>query len=211
MIKTIAVVVMLLGSAAIGNAQEEPGQTIKDSGQGRLWFTGINETVQDSKFPDASKFRVGAPFLLGESGGGGAFSWDVIWPSNIPGMSRGKRIEVALLTGAMNRQGGGEMGLFLTRTGTWGHIDDSAQVRIFEATSEGFEFRVPVRFSAGATLTGVGEINTVYSTQRTYALSVQDDGNIVQYQDVGGTWCPRWAIWQGTIPRTAWPAGSPCR
>src|SRR5688572_5161172 len=97
--------------------------TIRESSQGKLWWTTINEAVMDSKIADAAKFRVGAPFEPGESGGGGAFSFDVIG-GNFSGMHSGKRIEVVLFTGGMNSDGGGEAGLFITAPGTWGNISD---------------------------------------------------------------------------------------
>ena len=118
-------------------------QILADNNTGTLWNNGGNETIQDSKIADASKFRVGAPYEAGQSGGGGAFSFDVTG-GNIPGMHEGKRIEVVLQTGAMNREGGGETGLFVTRRGTWGNISDEAQVRIWEITSDRVEFKVPI-------------------------------------------------------------------
>lgn len=152
--------------------------TLANNDRGTLWNVG-NETIQDSKVADASKFRVGAPFELGESGGGGAFSFDVTG-GDIPGMSAGKRIEVVLMTGGMNAQGGGETGLFVTKKGTWGNISDAAQIRVWEITSDGIEFKVPI---SAPNLPAGGGSTVIQSPNGRVLLAAQDDGNLVLYVD----------------------------
>jgi hypothetical protein len=207
----ILAVVITLALVAPAAAQ----QTLGESSQGRLWWTQINEAIMDSKIADAAKFRVGAPFELDESGGGGAFSFDVIG-GDIPGMARGKRIEVVLMVGSMNRQGGGETSLIVTKRGTWGNIDDAAQVKVYEATSDAIEFRVPVIFSAGS---NVGGASSPYpgcmgsgvegDPQRWQFCQQGTDGNVVSYELVPDNairqWCARWSAYHGVIPRHTSP------
>lgn len=174
MIRRISLLTLLL--LTLTTTAWGQGQTIDESSQGRVWWTTINEFIMDSKIADAAKFRVGAPFEAGESGGGGAFSFDVL---NFGGNSS-RRIEVVLFTGGMNSQGGGESGLFVTRRGTWGDITDAAQVRIYEATSDGIVFHVPVTFAGGGG--GVSGItDTMWAPDGLSFTQQQTDANFVTY------------------------------
>lgn len=184
-------------------AQNEAPVTFIDGRVGTFWWNGGNEVLSDSKIPDASKFRVGAPMQEGESGGGGAFSFDVI--GGIPGPAP-KRVEAVLLTGGMNRDGGGESGFFILKKGTWGDINDSKQIRIWEATSERMEFKVPI--SAPNLTAGGMAANYFDSQDGRFRVVQQNDGNLVQYEQMGGhdnLLCPRWSTFTGTIPKGSSP------
>lgn len=201
----------------VGNVSAQ--ETIRESNQGRLWWSEINEVIMDSKIADASKFRVGAPFELGESGGGGAFSFDVI--DGLEGSPAGRRVEAVLITGSMNSFLGGELGIHILKRGTGANISDAAQIKVMETTSEYVQFNVPVRFTAGTSggsnlpssppPSTVRPSEQVFSPNGTFVLAVQDDGNLVQYQVVDTTWCPRWASIQGLLPNSMWPNGHVCR
>ena len=181
---------LCLGLASSVFAQNSAPVTLVESSVGKIWWNGGNELIAESKIPDASKFRVRAPQQEGESGGGGAFSFDV---GNVPGSS--STVEAVLLTGGINRYGGGESGFFILKRGTWGNISDAAQIRIWEATSDGIEFKVPVKAP------NLGGGGGDYITAGAYRLYQQTDGNLVQYELVSGVLCARWSIWTGPIPK----------
>ena len=183
-------------------AQNAAPITFAESSVGKYWWNGGNETIIESKIPDASKFRVRAPRQDGESGGGGAFSFDV---TNVPGGPSGG-VEAVLLTGGLNRDGGGESGFFILKKGTWGNISDAAQIRIWEATSEALEFKVPI--SAPNLVAGGGGLPADYIASGAFRLYQQADGNLVQYELVSGILCARWSIWTGPIAKHT--AIAPC-
>ena len=164
---------------------------LADNPQGRLWNNDGNETLQDSKYPDAAKFRVGAPYAEGESGGGGAFSFDVI--AGIPGQPEGKRVEIAVLTGGMQRNGGGEVGLSITAAGTYHDISDFAQKKVVEFRAEEVEFKVPIKAPNLSAISGAQEM--LRSTTGRFMLALQNDGNLVLYDMQ--TAKPLWA--SGTV------------
>jgi hypothetical protein len=201
-----------LGMLSVVFAQQNgPPETLKENSVGRLWWNGGNELLMDSKIPDASKFRIGAPWQAGESGGGGGLSFDII--GGIANASPQRRIEAVLFVGSMDNHGGGELSINLLKRGTWANITDAAQIKIMEATSDLIEFKAPVRFSGGVvggTITAATDyIASPSGRFRTYQ---QDDGNLVQYEVISpSVWCPRWSSWTGVISNDSWPSGSPCR
>ena len=163
---------------------------LADNPQGCLWQNDGNETIQDSKYPDAAKFRVGAPYEAGESGGGGAFSFDVI--AGIPGQPADKRVEVAVLTGGMQGNGGGEVGLSITKPGTYHDITDAAQQKVVEFRGDGVEFKVPIS-APNLPVANQPILSTelLRSTNGRFLLAMQNDGNLVVYDLKVGV--PLWA------------------
>lgn len=151
---------------------------LAENSTGVLWNNDGNETIQDSFRADASKFRVGAPYEEGESGGGGAFSIDVI--GGIPGMPAGKRVEIVNLAGGLQRNGGGELGINITKPGTWHNISDAAQQKVVEFRADEVEFKVPVK---GITFLKHGSRE----------LHLQSDGNLVLYDTGTSPWTVLWA------------------
>jgi hypothetical protein len=199
----LTLALVLFASTAV--AQDQP-QTIRESARGRVWWNSGNELLIDSDllFPDAAKVRVGAPFVPGETGGGGAFSWDIIG-GDMPGMSGGKRVEVIVAPGGMGPNGGGELGLFITKAGTWGNITDAAQARVFRATADVVEFSVPITAPNLQNGTGTVVISDwfIASPNGQYRTYVQDDGNLVTYKVMQpGNWlCATWSTLTGPITR----------
>lgn len=146
--------------------------TLVDTPLGRLWQNGGNETIQDSKVPDASKFRVGAPYVAGQSGGGGAYSFDVL---NAFGRAR---TEVAVFTGGYNGTQG-EVGLSI-----WNGQEpfgDANQKKVVEFYGDHVEFKVPI---SAPNLSGGGSTHSIIqSGNGRVLLAAQDDGNLVLYVD----------------------------
>lgn len=198
--KVVLAFVICLGIAAPALAQNDAPVTLVEGRVGKIWWNGGNELIAESKIPDASKFRVRAPQQEGESGGGGAFSFDV---TNIPGGPAGG-VEAVLLTGGINRDGGGESGFFILKKGTWGNISDAAQIRVWEATSERLEFKIPI--SAPNLVGGALAANYIDSPNGQFRSVQQNDGNFVTYEQMGGgLMCPRWSTFTGSIA----PGSSP--
>jgi hypothetical protein len=155
---------------------------IEDNSKGVLWNNNGNETIMDSKFSDASKFRVGSPYEKGQSGGGGAFSFDIIggMPPRQDGSAPPTRVEVALFTGAVTSEGGGEVGLSITRPGTWSDIDDAAQQKVVEFRGDQVEFKVPI---SAPNLGAAVPVNVVrmWAPNGLSFTQQQDDTNFVTY------------------------------
>jgi len=154
---------------------------LDDNDRGTLMVEG-NETMMTSKVVegDAAKFRVRAPVVPGQSGGGGAYSWDV--RDHVDD----KWKEVQLITGAMNGARGGEGKLIVLMEG--GVIDDAHQKTVIEWDSTKVEFKVPIS-APGLGVGGGGMVNRLYSGRFVYQL--QDDppsgplGRIVVYATHG--------------------------
>ena len=150
---------------------------IAETDNGQLRIQG-NEVIIDAKDADAAKFRVGARHVPGESGGGGAYSFDVIEE-----VSEGsRRTEAVLLNGGFNGVGGE---LSVTIWDGSQPITDASQRKAIEIRHDEVEFKVPVKFSAGViggSSGGSNEFATGISSRNgRYRLQVQDDGNLVYY------------------------------
>lgn len=159
---------------------------LDENERGKITIEG-NEVLATSLIPDAAKFRVRAPRVKGESGGGGAFSFDVLDPVD------GRWKEMQLITGAMNDARGGEGKLIVLAEG--GVIDDAHQITVMEWDSRKVEFKVPVsapNIGSGATQ------GRFYSGERKFCFNVQDDpasgkaGRIVVYDTKGTTDESQW-------------------
>lgn len=153
---------------------------IAETHNGQLRLQG-NETITDAKDADAAKFRVGSRRVPGQSGGGGAYSWDIITE-----VSEGNhRTEAAVLVGGFNGKGG-EVGLCLW-DGTE-PITDASQKKVVEFRHNEIEFKVPVKgLPAGGSSNGRihhegGQFVTIY----------QNDGNVVTYKTNGTTDESKW-------------------
>lgn len=150
---------------------------LDDNDRGRVTIEG-NEVLATSKIPDAAKFRVRAPYVPGESGGGGAFSFDVLDDD-------GRWKEVQLITGAMTGAKGGEGKLIVLMEG--GVIDDAHQKTIIEWDSNKVEFKVPILApnlgGGGGGVPATGAPALLQSANGRMVLALQDDGNLVLYAD----------------------------
>ena len=144
---------------------------LADNERGTVFVEG-NEVLAESKIADAAKFRVRAPREPGQSGGGGAFSFDV--KDHVDGQWK----EVQLITGAMTGARGGEGKLIVLMEG--GVIDDAHQRTIIEWDSNRVEFKVPI---SAPNLQGgiIGSI--LQSPNGRLVLAAQDDLNLVLYID----------------------------
>ena len=182
----------LLVVAPAARAQQPP-QTLATNSRGTVKVEG-NEILTDSKILDAAAVRVGAPRGL-SSGGGGKFSYDVLLPD-------GTRREIALTT-AGEGVNGPEWGLTILRK--LGNTQDEDQIRVIEATAEGIEFRVPISApNIARRPTG----DSITSADGRFTTVIQNDGNLVTYEAIDLTWCPRWSSWTGVIAKSELPA--PC-
>ena len=110
---------------------------LAETHNGQLRIQG-NETIQDAKDADAAKFRVGSRHVPGQSGGGGAYSFDVINE-----VSEGNhRTEVAVIVGGYNGKGG-EVGVCV-----WDGVEpisDAGQPKVMEWRHDEIEFKVPIK------------------------------------------------------------------
>jgi hypothetical protein len=148
---------------------------LADNERGRITVEG-NEVLATSKIPDAAKFRVRAPRVPGESGGGGAISFDAQDDQD------GRWKEVQLITGAMNGARGGEGKLIVLAEG--GIIDDAHQRTIIEWDSNKVEFKVPIsapNLNGGGTSAPATDM--LKSADGRMVLALQMDGNMVLYLD----------------------------
>lgn len=183
-------------------------KVLADNAQGLLWNNDGNETLQDAKNADAAKFRVGSPYEQGQSGGGGAFSFDVIGglPPRKDGSAPPARVEVAVLTGGMQTNGGGEVGLSITKPGTFSDIDDAAQKKVVEFRADGIEFKVPISAPNLGGGGGVPEYPVrMWAPNGLSFTQQQDDGNFVTYRtNVAFSIDPQhvravWSAWTGSM------------
>ena len=148
---------------------------LDDNDRGKTTVEG-NEVLVTSKVYDAAKFRVGAP-VGPSSGGGGAFSWDLM---NFQGRSR---TEVAVLAGGFNGTQG-EIGLSI-----WNGKEpfgDATQKKVVEFYADHVEFKVPVTApNLGGSVPATGAVTPalLQSANGRLVLAAQDDGNLVLYAD----------------------------
>lgn len=169
--------------------------TLAETHNGQLRIQG-NEVLIDAKDPDAAKFRVGSREVAGQSGGGGAVSFDVI-----ERVEEGSpRIEAVVMVGGSNGRGG-ELGLCVwdgTRP-----ISDASQRKVAEFRHDVVEFKVPItapNLRSDAT--------RFYHQGGRFVTNYQDDGHIVTL-DMGGTadesqWVPVWSSWHGLLRPLPW-------
>ena len=155
-------------------------EIIKETSNGVLWFGG-NEARSDAKDLDAAKFRVGSRFEDGVHGGGGAYSFDGIDTNGTTAddLMAARRVECAVLTGSFNGRTG-EVGLSIWNGRDRNDIRDADQKKVFEMTSEGIEFKVPVKGLSGGS---AGVPSILQSPNGRLLLAAQDDGNFVLYKD----------------------------
>lgn len=177
---------------------------LEDNDRGTLWQNNGNETIQDSKFSDASKFRVGSPYEKGQSGGGGALSFDIIggMPPRKDGTAPPTRVEVVGIGGAVTQQGGGELGIWVTKPGTWSDIDDAAQQKVAEFRGDQIEFKVPISAPNLSGSDGGGK--RVYHEGGKFVTIYQDDGHVVTYDMRKDPWKALWGNWEGNIVPPPW-------
>ena len=136
---------------------------LSETSNGQLRMQG-NEIIIDAKDADASKFRVGSRHVPGESGGGGAYSFDVIDRAE----EGSPRKEVVVLVGGFNGQQG-ELGIFV-----WNGQEpfgDATQIKVMEIRGNEIEFKVPVKgFSPSA-----GRVTRFYTDGGKFCINWQDD------------------------------------
>ena len=138
-------------------------KVIEQNAEGKLIING-NELKMVSIIAqgDAAFFKAIAPYVEGESGGGGGFSIDA--------GDEGRNFPLVELLGAMY-QGGAEMKLVLLKKGAGPNPDDDDYQTVMEATSERIEFKVPVKgLSVG------GNQQRLYSSDGSMCWQLQNDG-----------------------------------
>ena len=154
---------------------------LDDTRNGLLWHSG-NEGREDAKDADAAKHRVGSRHVPGHSGGGGAFSFDVLdlHPANGSLLSTdevltARRIEAAVIVGGFNGTTG-ELGICI-----WDGVQpitDAGQPKVVEMRPNEVDFRVPVKFSAGV-IGGAPSANSrpsrFYTDGGKFCINWQDD------------------------------------
>lgn len=181
---------LILASSALA---QQPPRTLATNARGTIKVEG-NELLADSKILDAAAVRVGAPQGV-SSGGGGKFSFDVLLPD-------GTRREIALMT-AGEGVNGPEWGLTILKK--HGTTRDADQLRVIEGTAERIEFRVPI---SAPNLDTTVTRDHITSPDGRFSTFIQNDGNLVTYEVIDSTWCPRWSSWSGVVEKSALPA--PC-
>ena len=136
---------------------------LAETHNGQLRIQG-NECLIDAKDADASKYRVGSREVPGESGGGGAISFDVI-----ERVEEGSpRIEAVVMVGGSNGKGG-ELGICV-----WDGvrpISDAGQPKVVEFRHNEIEFKVPVK---GLPAAG-GRVTRFYTDHGKFCVNWQDD------------------------------------
>lgn len=166
-------------------------KVIEQNAEGKLIFNGNElKVVSLISLGDAAFMKVVSPYVEGESGGGGGFSIDV--------GDEGRNIPLVELLGAMY-QGGAEAKLVVLKKGAGMNPEDGDYMTVMEFTSEGLEFKVPVK-GLGA---GGGITDTMWSPDGMSFTQQQSDGNFVTY----GASVPfsktnvmaLWSAWTGFI------------
>jgi len=162
---------------------------LNETSNGQLRMQG-NEIIIDAKDADASKFRVGSRHVPGQSGGGGAFSFDVIDRAE----EGSPRKEVIVLVGGFNGQQG-ELGICV-----WNGQEpfgDATQIKVMEIRGNEIEFKVPVK---GLSSMPSGSSDRMISADGKWVTVQQGDGNLVQYQVLpSGAWKATWSSWTGRL------------
>lgn len=165
---------------------------IADTSNGQLRLQG-NETITDAKDADAAKVRVGSRHVPGKSGGGGAYSFDVIEE-----VSEGNhRTEAVVMVGGFNGSGG-ELGICI-----WNGVEpitDPGQPKVVEMRHNEIEFKVPIR---APNLAGGGVTDTMWAPDGRTFTQQQSDGNFVTYT-ASAPWSKAnatavWSAWTGKI------------
>lgn len=179
--------------AALLLAAPVSAQTLADNSEGRIRVAG-NELLIDAKNLDAAAIRLGAPEA---QGGLGKISFDAL---------AGSRKEMVLFIGAQSPGRGGEFSLNLLRPG--GSSTDANMVKVLWGNHEqGIHFTLPI-FAPNLGGGSGGLQDYIASPDGRFRLYMQGDGNVVRYEIVETTLCPRWSEFTGTIPPSAMPA--PC-
>ena len=164
------------------------GQTLADNSEGRVDVAG-NALKVESKINDPVEVRVGAPSSQNSVG---KHSFDSLIGSS--------RDELVLWQGKQtlygNRPGGVLWGSI--KKPNFGVGDDIAMFNWLEVSyNEGIRFHLPV-YAPNLT----GGSTSDHLSAGPYGLYTQTDGNLVIYERIGETQCPRWAItWIGSSYR----------
>ena len=164
---------------------------LSETSNGQLRMQG-NEIIIDAKDADAAKFRVGSRHVPGQSGGGGAYSFDLIDRAE----EGSPRKEVVVLVGGYNGQQG-ELGICV-----WNGQEpfgDATQIKVMEIRGNEIEFKVPVK---GLTVAPSAPASAaeLRSSDGRWVTVQQGDGNLVQYEILAnGAWVARWSSWTGRI------------
>jgi hypothetical protein len=153
-------------------------KVIEQNAEGKLIING-NELKMVSTIAqgDAAFFKAVSPYVEGESGGGGGFSIDA--------GDEGRNFPLVELLGAMY-QGGAEFKLVLLKKGAGSDPNDNDYQTVMEATSEGIEFKVPVKGMSGGDSSG--RFFTSWQDRHRCFQAQADpasDGNLVVYDTKG--------------------------
>ena len=166
-----------------------PAQTLADNNEGRVSVAG-NELKVESKINDPAAVRVGAPDTQNSVG---KYSFDALVGSS--------RDELVMFQGKQTTYGSRPGGVWWggVKRPNFGVGDDAAMFNWVEVSyNEGVRFHLPVY---APNLTGGGSMSDHLSAG-SYGLYTQTDGNLVIYERIGETQCPRWAItWIGSSYR----------
>lgn len=190
-------------------------QTLATTSNGLLWHGG-NELREDAKDLDAAKVRVGSRLAPGVHGGGGAYSFDCLdLDASDPtddDIKAARRVEAAVLTGSFNGRTG-EVGLSVWNGRDLSDIRDADQKKVFEATPDLFEVKVPVKFSGGVVggSGGGGNDDSAFTSPNgRFRTQFQDDGHMVTYDTYDPQWasdpvaCAVWSNWMGMLRPLPW-------
>lgn len=149
---------------------------LDQNAEGKLFFNGNElKVVSTIAQGDAAFVKVIAPYVEGESGGGGGFSIDA--------GDEGRNIPLVELLGAMYR-GGAEGKIVVLKEGAGSNPEDRDYLTVMEFTSNGVVFRVPV---SAPNLGGGGESARFFANYPGTRLCFQPQadpaslGNIVVY------------------------------
>lgn len=157
-------------------------QTLVDNSEGKTEVRG-NELLQDSKINDPSAVRVGAPSSQNSVG---KHSFDALIGSS--------RDELVMFQGKQTTYGSRPGGVWWAgiKRPNFGAGDDAAMYNWAEVSyNEGIRFYLPVY---APNLTGGAAAPAQMIRDGAFGLYIQVDGNLVVYERVGETQCPRWAI-----------------
>lgn len=177
---TLAFVVAALGVGPV--VSPLLAQTVlADNAEGHVEIRG-NETLTDSKINDPAAVRVGAPSSQNSVG---KHSFDALIGSS--------RDELVMFQGKQTLYGNRPGGVWWCgiKKPNFGVGDDAAMFNWCEVSyNEGIRFHLPVyapNLNGGAAITD-------HLQAGAFGLYIQTDGNLVIYERVGETQCPRWAM-----------------